>query len=189
MGAGPVATPQRPQLTGQEQQQFPQAPLVELQDVTVILAFLLLQESPRVGCSGGGTRAGPLPTRAGSFPSCWRGAGPPDPPTHLSNGSSSHLQRDAEPRLVLGHLCKATSQRGAPQGRRGGGTLRPKDPIPGTPFPPCCWGGGSPPKDATSQERSGRVPLLQEVLAAGGDQGLQLLGAGDVLPHLPTAGG
>lgn len=58
------ARPQ-PQLTGQEQQQLPQALLVQLQGVTVVPAFLLLQEPPGGSSSPLSTRFTPSPSLEG----------------------------------------------------------------------------------------------------------------------------
>lgn len=66
MGAGSIpALKPRPQsqLTGQQQQQLPQALLVQLQGITVIPAFLLLQEVPRTGCGWGDPAAPSPPSR------------------------------------------------------------------------------------------------------------------------------
>lgn len=59
----PPQHPPRSQLTSQEEQQLPQALLVELQGVTVVFAFLLLQETPGGPAAAGGGYAGSLPTQ------------------------------------------------------------------------------------------------------------------------------
>lgn len=72
MGAGAILAlkpPEQSQLTGQEQQQLPQALLVQLQGLTVIPAFLLLQERRGLAVAGGwlwpGGSSSPLPSRWG----------------------------------------------------------------------------------------------------------------------------
>lgn len=79
----PPQHPPRSQLTGQEEQQLPQALLVELQGVTIIFAFLLLQETPGGPAAAGGGYAGSLPTWVCPFLFHSRGEGTP-PQIHHS---------------------------------------------------------------------------------------------------------
>lgn len=87
MAAGAILAlkpPEQSQLTGQEQQQLPQALLVQLQGLTVIPAFLLLQEAPGAGC-GWGDPAAPSPLQqVCSFPFPPGVRGPPRPPLTLA---------------------------------------------------------------------------------------------------------
>lgn len=83
-------------LTCQQQQQLPQAVLVQVQGILLPASFLLLQTQGTSGKSGLGRGSSTTPAGTTSHP--------PSLGTDLGHGSSSHFQGSQEAWLVPGHL-------------------------------------------------------------------------------------